>query len=296
MNKGALLTLITITVISLLGVVFISSNQNLAIDDSGADTIWIGLNDTTTLIRNDYKVGVYYFGVFSPQFVPESLAKIQAIYNRTDWWGGIKDFYGRETNIPLDTRGWVGDFSHLKPLIGYYNQKDISTVETHIRQAKSYGINYFNFYWYYDGVTKQEKFNDGLNSFLSAANKNDLKFMISVTADNFNIPETAYQDSINTLVNKYLSQTNYLKLSDGRPIITILDSRKIGAGDAASTSKYIEQLVSKIKQTLGKDPYITINVDLSFRDLVAGVNAYTCLTSTFDVFDNSKAPLFMYMI
>ncbi|MFD0480625.1 hypothetical protein ACFQ0B_80255 [Nonomuraea thailandensis] len=46
--------------------------------------------------------------------------------------------------------GVEGDFSHLRPEIGFYDDYRPETVEKHIEQATGAGLDFFQFYWYWD--------------------------------------------------------------------------------------------------------------------------------------------------
>ena len=79
--------------------------------------------------ESPYQVGAFYFGTFSPKGL-NIIAGTERVYTRrNDWWGGVEDFYGLEPGIRKDTRGWSGDWSYLKPAIGYYNQQVVTTLE-----------------------------------------------------------------------------------------------------------------------------------------------------------------------
>lgn len=234
-----------------------------------------------------YKIGAYYFGIFSPNNTNSTLLEgAQRVYGRRDLWAGVKDFYGLEPGVPKDTRGWRGDFSHLKPEIGYYDQSDGTTLERHITQAKQNGLSFFNFYWYWDSNRKREIYNDGLDSFLNASNRNELEFMISITSHpwgdgdiRLSIPAEDMPTTTQTIVDKYFAQPNYLKTQSGKPIVFILDPRGIKNGTLQDTKDFITLLKQKTKDRLGVEPFVLVSVENPDARSVSNADGYSCVAT-----------------
>lgn len=241
----------------------------------------------TPASNNPYKIGAFYFGMWSTTDTLRSLLSTsEQVYGRKDMWAGVKDFYGQEPGIRKDTREWEGDFSYLKPQIGYYDfsQNGASVLEQHINQAKQAGLSFFNFYWYWDSTSRSEVYNDGLESLLQARNKNDIQFMISVTSHpwgdgdiKLSMPNQDLEKIVQIIIDKYLSQSNYLKTSEGRPIIFILDSRAIKDGSLDDNHEFIALLKQRAKTKIGVEPFVLINVDLSFAKSVLNADGYSCV-------------------
>ncbi len=236
-----------------------------------------------------YKIGAYYFGMWSStDTVPDHLDNVERVYGRRDLWGGVKDFYGLEPGIPKDTRGWTGDFSHLKPEIGYYDYSisGPTILEQQIIQAKQNGLSFFNFYWYWDSTYKKEFLSSGINSFLQATNKNQLQFMISIAAHPWCNGPTCLsiplQDGVQTtqiIVDKYFSQPNYLKTQNGRPIIFILDSRGMYGGTIQDTQDYISLLKLTSQNRLGVEPIVLISVENPDARSITNTDGYSCVAT-----------------
>lgn len=185
-------------------------------------------------IRPDvpYKVGAYYFGMFGPQSLetPGHIFSLgaSAFYQNTlspqDWWAGIRDLFEKKSfstpQASLFESYRQADWSHLKPAIGYYDQSKVATLEKHIRQASQNGLSYFSFYWYWDFEKADEILSDGINSFLSARNSNELEFMLSVCVHGYRASMSPSQQdrAAQLLVTKYLSRSNYLRIG-GRSVI-----------------------------------------------------------------------------
>src|SRR5262245_41938856 len=208
-----------------------------------------------TAAANDYVLGAYYFGMFSGTAFPEHLAEAERLYRRRDAWAGVRDFHG-DTGVPQNTEGWTPlptppglpgfEFTQLKPTIGYYDQDAQLTLEKHIYQARSHGLSFFNFYWYYKedpsgygGV--REVINSALhhnaqgqpggsfiaaNDSLASRGAPTIKFMISVYANNA-LPHYAPLTRQGTIAAEivrrrlnYMSRADYLRTRNNRPIIT----------------------------------------------------------------------------
>jgi hypothetical protein len=196
--------------------------------------------------RPGYKVGAYYFGMFSPKaFEPDDLIfRNRSFYydygwdRAHDYWMGVRDLHEhlliQAPNLnPVFWDWWnlwdTGEWSHLKPRIGYYDQAQVSTLEKRIQQASENGIHYFNFYWYWHHYLNKESINDGLERFLKAANSAKMQFMLSICAHGYywTISREQIPAVAEWIVSNYVTHSNYLKTSTGQPIITICDPRGI---------------------------------------------------------------------
>ncbi len=234
------------------------------------------INKTTSASSKQlpYKLGIYYFGVWSNK----NKTKVH-----NDFWIGVKEFYNGQNP-------WNEDFSYLKPAIGYYNDSQVETLEKHINQAKSHGVSYFNFYWYWDHYNKKPINDSGLNSYLIAKNRDDLEFMISIVAhpgdETFNIDANDAQEVANIMVD-YFEYPNYLRTKNGRPILNIIDNQGFVASNKSSTQK-TEDFIALIKQktikrkqqnphSLVKLPYIMINSSVPKAKYLEQIDGYTCL-------------------
>jgi len=235
------------------------------------------------------RIGVYYFGMFSPALsyssgrVTDNIKKYYGggILPDQFWFSGVRDFYTRnltpeiQAADPAAAQYFAQDWSFLKPAIGWYDQRDPTVLERHINQARSNGISYFNFYWYWD-MSKGELGNDGLDSYLLARNRHDIDFAISICEHGWNlvIPRKDFQKVSDLITQKYLSQPNYLHTRDGKLIVEMCDPTGIrtdaplaGAGqkyttiDIPAVQNFIETLRLTAKQKLRKDLKIAVRLD-----------------------------------
>lgn len=183
-------------------------------------------------------VGAYYFGIYT---------------DRTSWDG----IAGR----------------YPAPAVGYYSVSDSNLMRYHIDVAQQAGLDFFNFYWYWQ--YDHEYLQTAIQTFLSV--DSDFMFMLSICEhqwDNLVIPSAYSMSAIRALVN-YIASPRYLRLSNGQPVVEILDSRGIYDGSSRSTNLFIYRLSRAVYQRLGVYPVILINAELSFSRQV-NAHAYTC--------------------
>jgi hypothetical protein len=240
--------------------------------------------------ESPYQVGAFYFGTFSPN--GRNIIKgTESVYGRrNDWWGGVEDFYGRQPGIRKDQRGWSGDWSYLKPAIGYYNQQSATTLEKHIHQASDAGLSFFSFYWYSSKAEGGESLAEGLHSFLAAKNSPLLKFNLALYAhpwdDDMAIDSTNAPDVARRLVG-YFAKPNYLRLPDGRPVFVIGDHRNIRGADGKKCAEIqchldaLQDFLALLKKTsitaIGISPFVQVQQSGPGWDIAAGVDGTTCI-------------------
>ena len=219
------------------------------------------------------RVGAYYFGMWSPSafqvikgfpfklpdFYFRAETPVQPLYAKDgkhitgyatqglvpkeDWWTGVRDLWDKERCWPANPADASddylalrkGDFSHLQPMIGYYDLSKPETIRQHIAQARAFGLEFFNFYWFWNSFTRDEEFNTGLEQFLGV-DGNPMKFAISICQHGGPLVIWGNEESaarhgkgpshFDVVVGKlvsYVKRDNYLRTSDGRPIIYLLD-------------------------------------------------------------------------
>ncbi len=215
------------------------------------------------------RAGAIYFGDWDPTTNP---AVIQGGYNffhrsYADWWAGVRDYSGDDLSVPQYTGAWPGtDFSDLKPSIGFYDDSQPATLEKQITQASGAGLDYFAFYWYWNGTKNQEIYDTGLHTFLQASNRAEMEFSLQVCAANYDpalqIPVSQYDAATTQMVNAYLKQPNYLRGNDGRPIVWLCDTRGLGSGSTADVKSFVDLLRSKTQAALGIAPMVLVHQDL----------------------------------
>jgi hypothetical protein len=188
-----------------------------------------------------YRVGAYYFGV----------------YQTAESWDGI-----------------AGRFS--QPALGWYNVTDPLVMQSHIAQAREAGLSFFNFYWYWRNGSEAYS-QDAIRTFVAVTD--GFRFMLSICEhawDSLVILNGADSARAVRTIAVYTTHPAYLRLSDGRPVIEILDSRGIYRGDAYSTNLFITRLSREVYRQTGAVPYILINAELSFSREVYRADGYTC--------------------
>lgn len=240
--------------------------------------------------ESPYVVGAFYFGSFSDSAhgIIDGVARVHK--RRNDWWGGVSDFFGGEPGIPADRRGWSGDWSYLKPAIGYYDQKSVTTLEKHIRQAADAGLTFFSFYWYWSRKENGERFPEALRSFLQARNSEQMKFNLSLFAhpwdEDMRIDASNAAEVANRIVT-YFEKPNYLRLPDGRPVIMIGDFRNfsMSAGSSCADTrcrvKALENFIVLLKQAsfrrIGTKPFVQVQAAAAGWDSVRETDGVSCV-------------------
>jgi Glycosyltransferase WbsX/Repeat of unknown function (DUF5648) len=255
--------------------------------------------------ESPYQVGAFYFGSFSPN-AARIIQGTQQVHGRpNDWWGGVDDFYGQEPGIPRDDRGWDGDWSALKPAIGYYNQLSVKTLENQIKQASDAGLTFFSFYWYPSKkAAGGETLAEGLHSFLKAKNTMQLKFNLALYAhpwdDDMTIDPTNAHSEVERIVS-YFREKNYLRLPDGRPVFVIGDFRNISetegtkCADSRCNLKALENIVALLREvslnSIGVAPFIQLQAGApGWAEKVAGIDGTSCLVPPILIDSGTRYP------
>jgi hypothetical protein len=229
------------------------------------------------------RAGALYFGTWNS----DSTAVIKAgrdFYRRTydDWWAGVRDYSGTDDSVDHYRGAWEGeDFSDRRPVIGYYDDAQKSTAESHIIQATSGGLDYFAFYWYWSAAEHRERHNAGLDSFLRASNRNAMDFGVTICAHGWDngslkIPVAQYGEVARRLVSRYLAQENYLRANDGRRIVWLCDTRGLGGNTSADTRAFVDALREAARSLLGEDILVLAHQDLSLPLSTVGVDGDYC--------------------
>ena len=229
-------------------------------------------------------IGVYYFGVYSPQMFETPSRPLPETVAAEPWWAGVADFRAR---TGTGFRIWSqktpeADFDHLQPSIGYYDVRDPKTLEAHIDEATSHGIDYFNFYWYWGASKKTPSESAGLETFRKARNRNAIKYMVSIFAHPWNKDFSISRADTPLVIDELLrlfGDGNYLTLH-GRKVITIGDSRGIGGGLVGDVEDFIAALKSRSLAAGFQEPIVLINPALSIWSKVAGADGAQCLVNS----------------
>ncbi len=240
--------------------------------------------------ESPYQVGAFYFGSFSPSAQKQIDGTAKIYGRRGDWWGGVSDFYGKEPGIPANRRKWDGNWDHLKPAIGYYNQQSVETLKKHIQQASDAGLSFFSFYWYWSNKKNNELFPEALDSFLKANVDGRLKYNFTLYAHPWNedlaITPVNSAKVIDTIIGHFANK-NYLRLPDGRPVFSMGDHRNIrnqeGAmcSDTTCYTTAVDTFLAALKRAslkrLGVEPYIQIQAGAPGWDKARETDSITCI-------------------
>ncbi|HKR81676.1 MAG TPA: glycoside hydrolase family 99-like domain-containing protein [Candidatus Saccharimonadales bacterium] len=274
------------------------------------------------MIPTYYQVGTYYFSAYDNNIPDTFLQAVKNYYGRyPDAWGGVRDFHGDPNspwgNVPQNTQGWGGDWSYLKPTIGYYDDSQVSTLETQIDEAASAGLSYFSFYEYWNNQTNTPQLDKALNAFTQASNTNRLKFTLSLVLPGSNngdpehltLPTSQFSAAADAYAN-YFTKSNYLTTQEGRPIVFMLETGGIGSGSPTDVNNFISLLKTDIKNKTGKDAYVMNESENGLNTVSQFTgDAYSCLNmgkyivdgsyseyvsdlpNYFKTFDNSGKPM-----
>lgn len=246
--------------------------------------ILFGLASLPSSAQSNYKVGTYYFGTFNGP------SCVVCGGSNTDWWKGVRDYYNGSIDPPWQS----DDFSYLKPALGFYDNSQSAVLEKQILQARANGLQFFNFYWYWqstlNGGNGGERYFHGLQAFLAAKNTEDLEFAVSITSHpwgNLNIPASHSAAAIDLIIQKYLGKPHYLRTTDGRPVVFVIDTRGMNGGSQTDVINFLALLSQRVSQQMGVSPFVVMSSELHNLNLsdpnyldvknLAGVQGYSCL-------------------
>jgi hypothetical protein len=250
-----------------------------------------GIRILTAGRESPYVVGAFYFDAYGPAAANTIAGALRVYGRKDDWWAGVRDFYGAEPGLPRNTRGWGGDWSYLKPSIGYYDVRSKATLEAHIRQAADAGLSFFSFYWWWSSNKNDERTGDAVVSFLGARNSALLKFNLALYAhpwdEDMAVMPNQMPDVARRLVG-YFRQPNYLRLPNGRPVLAIGDFRNFRGSDGKKCGNVecmiaaVQNFVLILKRTAGevgeREPYVQIQAGAPGWDRVPSVDGVSCIT------------------
>ncbi|WP_168211483.1 glycoside hydrolase family 99-like domain-containing protein [Actinosynnema sp. ALI-1.44] len=234
-----------------------------------------------------HRAGAIYFGTFDRDGNQAMMARTEEIHHRPgDWWGGLRDFAG--SGVPRNAWHWPGeDFTDREPAIGYYDDSRPDTLRKHVVQASGAGLRYFSFYWYWNPADGgAENYTEGLKAYMAATNRGQMDFNVvtclhpwkdGTTA--LRLPAEQITKAADTIVDTYLSQPNYLRANDGRPVIGVCDARGIGGGDVdhidvEDTRQFTDAIRERARARFGEEVLITVN---GVPPVGAGFDGSDCL-------------------
>ncbi|GAA4983678.1 hypothetical protein HD597_000224 [Nonomuraea thailandensis] len=167
---------------------------------------------------------------------------------------------GADPAVPQNTQGWEGDFSHLRPEIGFYDDYRPETVEKHIEQATGAGLDFFQFYWYWDTAHQRspERFEASLAAFAQAVPPSTSRSPCApIRGAACRSPGVTTPTVAKRLADTFLNQPNYLRANNGRPILHLCDRRGLGDGSDTDTDTdtraFVDAVRQEAKATLNED-------------------------------------------
>lgn len=170
--------------------------------------------DTTT----DYRVGTFYFTQWNPELNPGLVTSGEAIYGPPDgvappWWDGPRQ------HVSAPGPWGYGPVAEREPLIGYYDDRTQSTIDQHILQASSRGLDHFAFYYYWkNGGGAERPGQEALHNFLTSPYNDLMDYFLYLIPDG-GWPASDWNAYIVPNIVDFMSHASYMKTSDGRPIL-----------------------------------------------------------------------------
>ena len=150
------------------------------------------------------------------------------------WRGGE---FGASSSKPWE-RIW--DFKERKPLLGWYDDGDVATVNTQLGWMRSYGLSYVVFDWYWGG--RGVFLDQSLRAYLQAKNRVGMPFAIMwANHDQAPTSRQQFQIIIDYWIDNYLKKPEYFRV-DGRPVVFIFDSPALEAKLQAFGSSSLDML------------------------------------------------------
>lgn len=240
------------------------------------------------------RAGAIYFGTFDADGNRAMMDRVERYYGpeaKDDWWGGVRHAHDGH---PKAVGHWPGeDFSHLKPSIGYYDDARPETLERQITQASGAGLDHFAFYWYWNPGGATEQYAAGLRAFLAARNRSALKFTVlpcihpwgGGAGGTLRMPTEQIDRAAEILVDDYLSQPNFLRANDGRPLLQLCDVRGIGKPNGGpednsindtAVRRFADAVRTRARTRLGEDVMITLTTDNGIPRQALGLDGSYC--------------------
>ncbi|WP_058301468.1 glycoside hydrolase family 99-like domain-containing protein [Gorillibacterium timonense] len=160
-----------------------------------------------------YEIGAFYFPVWNEQMGAPFVKNAEKLYGHSrDVFGGVKDH--------LTSPGpWgYGPFPDREPLIGWYDDREQTVMDTHILQAASRGLDHFAFYYYWKDAGGGEKPAQSIRRFQSSAYKDLMDFYLYMIASG-SWPASDWESRIVPELISFMSDPSYQRTPEGRPVI-----------------------------------------------------------------------------
>lgn len=123
---------------------------------------------------------------------------------------------------PQDTWKPIKSYPEREPMLGWYDESSVSTMEQQVASMSNYGIDYMVYDWYWRNDSSMGvAFNQPIDSYLLSHNRNLIKFAI-LWANHTQVPSSIeqYKLIVNYWIDHYFSEDNYLVV-EGKPVVFI---------------------------------------------------------------------------
>lgn len=218
---------------------------SLRLAKSIAITVAAFLLATSTVLANDYQIGVFYF----PGWKDGQVGAPSALP-----WNPIKQYPDRE------------------PLLGWYDEGSDEVMRQHLDWIQSASLDFVVFDWYYvDG--RKVVLEHALAAFMRAKNRGPTKFSI-LWANHSNMPKSMldWKTMVGYWVKYYFPRSDFLKI-DGRPVVFVFSADEL--------RKQAEKFGVTSKELIDAAQAITRDAGFPGINLVAGTGAYLSMIDTF---------------
>lgn len=238
-------------------------------------------------VGEPYHIGTWYFTAWTSANHGTLRQQGERLYGATDTWGGVRDYAdGRGKTPILDpiTKAPV-DFAARRPLIGYYDGGAQETVDAHIRQADSEGIEFFAFYWYLDMATGLERSIAGpVSQFFASTIRHHIGFLLAPIGDGgqsvrLSMTLQIWRSTVIPRILDYMSSPHYFRIA-GRPVL--VDFQLPFDRPDTRAQAYVE-LRQAARTLLGVEPLILGLLhggnswnDMAFQKAAAKPDGFTC--------------------
>lgn len=247
-------------------------------------TLLIALSSGFVRAAEDYQIGAWYFPLWESGVENLQVRQAAKIYGRSDVWGGVRDYAegkGKFTITDFET-GRAVDYSSRRPLLGFYDLRSEDVIRAHISQAKSGGLSFFAFYWYWDGDQRKEPYS-AIERFLKVDPQGEFRYVLAgITLGRQKISLDDWRSTLlPRLIDQYFSHPGYLKIG-GRPVLIDFNLQF----DTQETSSLAMNLLrSETKAKRGVEPLLIKRVGdrtrpehLNYYASVLQVDGLTCFS------------------
>lgn len=135
-------------------------------------------------------------------------------HSKSPYWNDLKGLPGSRS----PGKAWP----ERTPLLGYYAEEDPAVAQAHIDWAREYGVDFFAFDWYWNGV--KTELDHALRAFLLARDRRNVRFCL-MWANHSDVPRTRseFDQMVEYWIANYLADPGYYRLM-GKPLVFVFDA------------------------------------------------------------------------